>query len=188
MKVWWRAALSIVILAAGVARAADSTPVKGPGGESIGLVLACNDCQKGSGSKCFAGAEEGWLQGKPCGKCLVAANSESPMKYHYDLHFAGKLTSASGKPVKERFVKLFLTNGWGVRTRTDEDGSFRLMLGATEERKVTEPVVIDLGTFVDNVKNKNDEYFAMFFVLPDYKPCDTAAAPNAAPKKSGAQH
>ena len=47
----------------------------------------------------------------------------------------GHLKDENGQPLKGNFVRLYLPNTWTVRTRTDDDGLFRLLLGATAERK-----------------------------------------------------
>jgi len=191
MKVRW----TVVVIAglvgwlarAGIA--ADEIPFKGKAGESLGIVVLCNDCQSGAGKQCLTGAEEGWLNGKACGKCLLESNWGTPPQSPYDMHITGTLVDAANKPIKDRFVKLFLANGWGVRTRTGEDGTFRLTLGATMERK-GEPAVLDIGTRVDAVKGA-DPHYAIFLLPNPYKPCTRKPEPakpdKPKPGKKGAR-
>lgn len=107
---------------------------------------------------------------------MITENYGAHFAYPYDLHFRGKLVDAQGQPIKNRFVKVFMANGWSIRTKTSDDGTYRLMLGATAERKSSTPLVVDLGTRLD-APEQNKEYYAMF-VLPDgYKACPAAAKP-----------
>lgn len=143
-----------------------------PDGTVVARVVLCNDCKDAAGdsAKCPAGAPEGFRNGEPCGSCLLQANWGVLVEYAYDVHVAGILVGADGKPVADRYVKLFLPNGWSIRTRTLEDGSFRLMLGATLERKGKTPITVDVGTRVDTVKGE-DPHFTLYMLPRDYKPC-----------------
>jgi len=186
MTMRWSAiglALAIAVMVPAPSRAqqgADQVDLKTPDGKTFGVVIFCNDCAKPKGKgPCDQGAENGWFQGKPCGQCLLKANPNVLVRYPYDLHVTGKLVDADGKPVKERFVKLFMPNGWGVRTRTLDDGTFRLMLGATADREGKTPITIDLGTRTDSKKGE-DPYFAMFMLPQTYTACSAADAPAAA--------
>ncbi len=187
MQTWLMGVLGMVMLVPTVqaADAPDLQSVTDPDGQTIGVVLQCSSCQSAAGASksCHKGMEQGWLDGKPCGKCLIEANYGARFSYPHDLHFVGKLVDANGEPLKDRFVKLFMANGWNVRTKTSQEGTYRMVLGATAERKGTRPLVIELGTRVDSPKN-NEAYYA-FFMLPDaYKPCPaTAAQPPAKAKK-----
>ncbi len=191
MKLRW----AVVVIAGLVgafaqgALAADQIPFKGKEGESLGVVVLCNDCQSATGKQCHTGAEEGWLAGKACGKCLLESNWGAAPQSPYDIHIIGVLVDTDNKPIKDRFVKLFLANGWGVRTRTDEEGKFRLTLGATMERK-GEPAVLDLGTRVDSIKG-NDPQYAIFLLPDPYKPCtrkpEAAKPDKTKPAKKGAR-
>jgi len=188
MKAWCVATLTMAIVATGFpVWAANETMVKGPDGETLGVVLQCNDCAPSAAhsKKCRGGTEEGWMNGKPCGQCLVASNRKNPWRYPYDLHFTGVLKDAAGKPIKDRFVKLFTANGWSIRTRTSDQGGFRLMLGATGDRKSKQPVVTDLGTLVDVQPASKDAQFAMFLLPSPYEPCPADSVPPA--KKSGSK-
>ena len=160
----------------------DVQAVKGPDGATLAVMIQCNSCAASTGAskKCHTGAEEGYLNGQPCGKCMITENFGKPLPYPYDLHFSGVLVDADGKPIKDRFVKVFMANGWNIRTRTSDVGTYRLMLGATAERKSTTPVVIDLGTRVDDPKETKD-YYAMFMLPEGYKAC---AAPPAKGQKA----
>ena len=186
MKLWWVAALGIV-MATATTRASTPPavqPVKDADGNSFGVLVVCNDCQSaaaGSKKGCDGGAEEGWLDGRPCGKCLLTANYAAQLQYPYDLHVTGKLTNDEGQPVKDRFVKLFMANGWTVRTKTSDQGMFRLTLGATQERKAKQPLVVDLGVRVDSVKG-SDPHYAIFLLPESYKPCTPEAGPARAGK------
>jgi hypothetical protein len=115
---------------------------------------------------------------------MITENYGAAFSYPYDLHFIGKLVDAQGQPVKDRFVKVFMANGWNIRSRTAQDGAFRLMLGATAERKSTTPLVINLGTRTDSPKDNKDNY-AMFLLPEGYKACP--ATDKAPPKKGKAK-
>jgi hypothetical protein len=171
MALGWRVVVvaGLVGTLARVGFAADQIPFKGKGGENLGVVVLCNDCKSATGKDCQTGAEEGWLDGKACGKCLLESNWGTMPESPYDIHIVGILVDPEKKPIKDRFVKMFLPNGWGVRTRTDEEGKFRLTLGATKERK-GEPAVLDIGTRVDTVKGTDPQY-AIFWLPDPYKPC-----------------
>jgi hypothetical protein len=185
MKLWWVLGLNIIIAATVATRviAAENTQlIKDPDGNSVGLLVICSSCESSGGSarRCQTGVQQGWLNGKQCGKCMLAANAGQTLHHAYDLHFTGTLVDNAGAPRKERFVRMFLANGWTVRTRTGNDGGFRLMLGATENRKSKNPVVVDLGTRVD-AKPGTEDY--SFYVLPEsYKPCPPEAATPGAQK------
>ena len=190
MTVRWMAALSVMMVSAAAYASSNEQPIKGADGVTVAVLANCNDCQSGESATCHSGAEQGWLNGKPCGKCLLDANYGVTLKYPYDVHIVGNLVDPEGKPVKDRFVKAFLPNGWTIRGRTAEQGKFRLMLGATAERQSKEPVVVNLGQHVDT--KKGDDQFYSVFILPEsYKPCDAAATksahtrPGAHPKAKG---
>lgn len=176
----WIAGLTVLLVAAHAWGAGDTIPVKGADGGSYGVLVFCNDCRsEGMKGPCHTGADAGWYNGKPCGTCMVEANHDVILRYPVDIHITGKLVTASGKPIKERFIKLFLPNGWGVRTRTQEDGTFRMMLGATAERESKSPLVIDVGTRTDSEKKGTDPHYAMFFMPESYKPCAENQKPAA---------
>jgi len=164
----------------------DVQPVKSPDGTTLGVLVQCNSCASATGDskKCHTGVEEGYLDAQPCGKCMITENYGATLLYPYDLHFIGKLVDAQGQPVKDRFVKVFMANGWNIRSRTGQDGGFRLMLGATAERKSTTPLVVNLGTRADSPKD-NKDYYAMFLLPDGYKACSAADKPQ--PKKAKAK-
>jgi hypothetical protein len=181
MRRWWMVAIGALMATAAVAaQLPDQQTVKDPEGNTVGVLLFCNDCQS-AGKDCYGGAESGFLNGKPCGKCLIESNYGTVIRYGYDLHVTGTLTDPEGNPVKNRFVKLFLPNGWGVRSRTTDQGNFRLMLGPTTERKSKQPLVIDVGARIDTKKGDDPQY-AMYLLPETYKPCAAGAA------KPQAQH
>jgi hypothetical protein len=154
-------------------KAPDVQPIKGTDGETWAMLVQCNSCSSPGGKKCHAGAEEGFLNGQPCGKCMIVENYGARFSYPYDLHLTGKLVDAQGKPIKDRFVKIFMANGWNIRTRTSEAGTYRLMLGATAERKSATPLVIDLGTRADAPAD-NKDFYAMYLLPEGYKACPPA--------------
>jgi hypothetical protein len=184
MKLWWIAGLNMIaVMAATRIIAAESTqPVKDPDGNTVGLVVICESCQSAAGStkRCQTGVQQGWLDGKPCGKCMLVENAGQAPRSAHDLHFIGKLVDDAGAPRKERFVRMFLPNNWTMRSRTTEDGGFHLTLGATEPRKSKSPLLIDLGTRVD-AKPGTDDY-SFYFLPQSYKPCPPGAAAPVAQK------
>jgi len=162
--------------------APDVQPIKGPDGAILAVLVQCNGCASpgGTAKKCYTGIEEGYLNGQPCGKCMITENFGARFAYPYDLHLTGKLVDPEGQPIKDRFVKVFMANGWSIRTRTGAEGTYRAMLGATAERKSSTPLVVDLGTRVDSPKD-NKDYYAMFLLPDGYKECPASAKPQ--PKK-----
>ncbi len=185
MELWRVLGLSIVTTVAGLPAlaAAGTQPIKDQSGKTLAVVVACDSCQSSEASKkqCHTGVEHGWLNGAPCGKCMLDENAGQPLGYPYDLHLTGKLVDADGSPLKQRFVKLYLSNGWTVRTRTGDDGVYRLMLGATQDRKGKKPLVVDLGSQVD-VGGKAAADYALYFLPEAYKPCPPDAAKSETPK------
>lgn len=161
-----------VFVGAGVAAAEDA--VKDPDGKTLAVVLDCNSCQDPkTGKNCESGVEKGFYAGKPCGKCLLDANYPTRIIYPYDLQFIGYLKDEKGQPMKGKFVRLYLPNTWTVRTRTMDDGMFRLLLGATAERK-GKGLVIRLGDHTMRSDSKASEY-ALYMMPDNYKPCAAAA-------------
>jgi len=176
MRGGWQAAVTIVTLATALSRAAaDILPVRDEDGNTLAVVVVCSECQSPTTAKtCAGGTEHGWLDGKPCGQCLLQQNAVATMTYPYDLHFTGTLVDATGAPLKNRFVKLFMANGWSVKTRTSESGTFRLMLGATLTRKSKTPLVTDLGKRLDT-RPADDAQYALFFLPAHFTPCPPGA-------------
>jgi hypothetical protein len=99
------------------------------------------------------------------------------------LLFTGELVDEKGEPVKQRFVKVFIANGWSIRTRTSDEGKYRLMLGAIGERKSSTPLAIDLGKRVDTTSD-DSPYYAMYLLPPGYTPCPPAGKAAPAGKKA----
>ena len=179
MKVWGVLALALTMAGSvGAASLGDAHVVQDATGKTLAVVVVCSDCRDAQApNNCHSGIEEGWLDGKACGRCLVDANANTRFQYSQDLHFTGKLIDGAGRPVKDRFVKLSMANGWAVRTRTSDEGTFRLLLGPTEKRTSKSPVVTDLGVRVDLAKSNGPDY-AILMLPESYKPC---AAPTAKP-------
>src|SRR5262245_44353051 len=162
----------VAMLAFLVAPAGATTDVvKDPEGKTLAVILDCNSCQKpdAKGGKCESGADMGFNDGKPCGKCLLDANFPTRIPYAYDLQFIGYLKDEKGQPLKGKFVRLYLPNTWTVRTRTGDDGLFRLLLGATVDRK-GKGLVIPLCTRTLPKDTKAAEY-ALYMLPPNYKTC-----------------
>ena len=183
----WYLSVGIGLIAATMAtqvRAAGGTqPVKDSDGNTLAVVVSCDTCKAesgGAGKPCAAGAEEGWLDAQPCGKCLLAANAQQPFAFPYDIHIVGKLLDGTGNPLKERFVKMFTPLGWSMRSRTADDGTFHFIMGATAERKSQSPVLTDLGVHVDTAKGT--PYYTFFLLPESYRQCTAAPAEPAAKK------
>lgn len=166
--------LLLLTLACATPALGASDLVKDPDGNTLAVVIDCNSCTDGKGKSCTGGVESGFFEGKPCGKCLLEANFPTRIPYPYDLQFIGTLKDENGEPLKGRFVRLYLPNTWTVRTRTLDDGLFRLLLGATVERK-GKGLVIKLGDRMMRKDSASAEY-ALFMLPPDYKPCTADAA------------
>lgn len=186
MKLWGIAMFSLVLATSGVhaETAPDTVAVKDSDGNTWAVVVTCTDCQSTAAKKtCHSGVEEGWVKGQPCGKCLVNENAGTKFRYPYDLHVTGTLVDTAGKPVKERFIKMFMANGWNVRTRTFEDGKFRLILGAMDERKSQIPMVTDIGVRVDP-KDASKAHYALYLMPESYKPCSEQTRPPGEEKRT----
>lgn len=118
----------------------------------------------------FGGSEDGKIGPDRCGQCLIEANWGATLKYPYDLHIKGTLLDEAGKPIANRLVHFFLPNGWVVKTRTTDTGYFRILLGATAERKSDKPLTTDIGT--KKMRNDNKaEYYALYLMQENFKPC-----------------
>lgn len=151
---------------------AKSQVVKDPEGKTIAVVINCNSCKGEKGAQCVTGVDDGFHGDAPCGQCAIKANFGTRITYAYDVLIMGTLKDEKGEPVRGRFVKLFLPNTWTVRTRTGDDGLFRLLLGATAERK-GKPVVVQLGD-LKTPKDSKAEYYALFMLPEEHKPCAPA--------------
>src|SRR5262245_44516663 len=91
MQRFWWFAVTLILVGAGsaVAAASNDIRVKDPEGKTVAVVVLCNECRSGgehAGKPCNTGAEDGWQGDQPCGRCLVAANSDALLRYPYDLH------------------------------------------------------------------------------------------------------
>lgn len=162
--------LSALLLPAMVS--AKSAVLKDPDGKSIAVVMSCSSCKGEKGEQCITGVEDGFNGEAACGQCAMKSNFGTRISYAYDVLIMGNLKDEKGEPVRGRFVKLFLPNTWTVRTRTGDDGLFRLLLGATAERK-GKPLVVQLGD-LKTTKDSKAEYYALFMVPEDHKPCAPA--------------
>ncbi len=186
MKSWWIAGIIMFVAMARAlaAPAPDVQIIKDNDGTVLGMTVVCSECQSGAGTSkaaCTGGAETGWVDGKPCGKCLLSANANARWQSRHSMHFTGKLVDQSGQPAKDRFVKLFLTNGWSVRSKTGDDGTYRLMVGPTVQPKAKKPLRVDLGARVDSGKSR--DYFAIYLLPESYNPCAASEGPPASVEK-----
>ncbi|HXQ20313.1 MAG TPA: hypothetical protein VN812_01480 [Candidatus Acidoferrales bacterium] len=181
MKVWVMAAVGMVVVnVAAQAAPPNAQTIKDDSGRLLATLALCSDCQSAGGKACHTGVEHGWLDGQACGKCLLDANYGWHYQSSRGLVFVGTLTDAAGQPVKDRYVKLFVANGWSVRGRTSDDGSFRLMLGSTEPGAAKKSVATDIGRRIDTPTNNDPKSsYAMYLLPAPYKPC--SAPPTPAP-------
>jgi len=156
----------------------DAAKVKESDGTVYAVVV---DCPQPDPT--YGGSEDSTIGTDRCGQCLIEANWGQPMKYPYDLHIRGTLVDEAGKPLKGKMLQFFLPNGWTVKTRTADNGYFRILLGATAERKSKEPLMTDIGT--KKMRNDNKAaYYAMFLLPDNFKPCaEKGKQKEAAPKK-----
>jgi hypothetical protein len=148
---------------------AKSAVVKDPEGKTVAVVMSCNSCKGEKGTQCVDGVDDGFSGDTPCGQCAMKANFGTRISYAYDILIMGTLKDEKSEPVRGRFVKLFLPNTWTVRTRTGDDGLFRLLLGATAERK-GKPIVVQMGD-LKAPKETKSEYYALFMLPEDHKAC-----------------
>lgn len=118
----------------------------------------------------FGGAEEGKIGSDACGQCLVEANWGILLRYPYDLFIKGMMLDQNGEPIPNQMIQFFLPNGWVVKTRSAENGFFRILLGATDERKSSEPLTMDIGT-KRMQKDSKAPYYALYMMPEDFKPC-----------------
>ncbi len=128
----------------------------------------------------YGGAEEGTIGPDRCGECLIQANWGAALKYPYDLLVKGTLVDEGGKPLKGKMIQFFLPNGWTVKTRSADNGFFRIILGAIGERKGKDALTTDIGT----IKMRSDSkaaYYALYMMPENFKPC--AEKPKGKPAK-----
>jgi hypothetical protein len=175
MKTWWIVALGAVAIAP-AALAADSVALKDENGKVLAVAVVCNECKAGDkqdGKKCYDGATEGWLEDQRCGDCLLESNWGVLIRYPRDLWVTGRLLKDDGQPAAKHYLKMFLPNGWSVRTQTKDDGTFRMKLGATIEREKGETLVINIGDRVDRLRSGNEQF--SLYLMPDaYNQCAAA--------------
>jgi hypothetical protein len=135
----------------------------------------------GKNAASFGGSEDGKIKADACGKCLLDANWGTFIRYPYDVHIKGMMLDENDKPVENQLVHFFLPNGWTVKTRTASTGFFRVILGATDERKSKTPLTMDIGTH--RIKTGTKIPYYAFFILPeDFTPCGTSKKPGTAGK------
>src|SRR6185295_4592855 len=121
-------------------KVADSSKVKE--GDTVFAVVV--DCPQADPT--FGGSEDGTIGGDRCGQCLIESNWGTVLKYPYDLLIKGTLVDEGGQPLKGKMLQFYLPNGWTVKTRTADNGFFRILLGATGDRKSKDPLTADIGT------------------------------------------
>jgi hypothetical protein len=177
---------AIGVLLAGQPVGAKQDVVKDPDGKPIAVIVDCNSCNDAQpGAACADGVEAGFHAGQRCGACLIDANYGKRILYPYDLTLSGTLKDENGAPLKQKFVKLFTSANFGVRTRTLDDGRFFMRLGATAERKGSKPLLIDLGTRVMPKDSKAPQY-ALYMLPEGFAACgDKKAAEQPARKPEG---
>ena len=167
MRMVW---VLVLLLFVPIGASASQNEVKDKDGKTWAVILDCSSCKSGKGSDCVTGLEKGFHNKAKCGSCLLESNFGTRIDYPYDLHIVGKLKDEKGNPLKNKFVKLFLPNTWTVKTRTRDDGTFRLLLGATLERQAKKPLVVDIGDHTQRADSDTENY-ALFMMEPTYKPC-----------------
>ena len=143
----------------------ESNKVKDTDGTVYAVVVDC----PGS-DPTYGGAEEGKIGPDSCGQCLVESNWGTMLKHPYDVIIKGTMLDESGQPIKNQMIHFFLPNGWTVKTRSAENGYFRILLGATAERKSKEPLQTDIGTKKTH-KDSKAPFYAMYLMPENFKPC-----------------
>ncbi len=167
-------ALLLISSSAFAVNITDAQRLKDPDGKTLALLLVCNQCKEpgpGFSEKCPTGVPEGYFGGEPCGDCLMKSNYGKRIGYPYDLLIKGQLNDPQGKPLDSQFVRLILPNGWSVTSRTTKEGKFRLILGATEDRRANTPLTKDVGTFTFERTKGKDKAFTIFMLPEQYKRC-----------------
>lgn len=148
---------------------ATQNAIQSPDGKTLALILDCDSCRDAkTESACKTGVENGYHDSAACGQCLVVSNYGTRIPYGYDLQIFGHIKDENGKPLSGKFVKLLLPNSWTMRTRTTDDGMFRLMLGATSDRQGG-PIKVELGDRTMSAAQTGD--YLLYMMPPNYKPC-----------------
>jgi len=156
----------------------DNMRIRGQDNTVYAVIVDCPQPDAGSGpnATAFGGAEEGRIGSDRCGSCLIDANWGTHLLYPQELVITGKLLDENGGPRAKTMVRFFLPNGWSVKTRTLDDGYFRVMLGATAERKSNQPITVDIG--IRRLKRGKDvPYYAMYILPEHFKPCPSEKRP-----------
>ena len=172
----WLVTAMICALTATTAEAriqvSDDMHLRDKDGTTYMVVIDCpQPGVKKDAGKFFGGSEHSTIGKDRCGKCLIDANWGVYLKHPYDVLIKGKLADENEKPIKNKLVHFFLPNGWTVKTRTADSGYFRIVMGATAERKSRELLEMDLGT--RHMKKESAAPFYAFYVLPQsFKACE----------------
>lgn len=148
----------------------DEMKVKDSEGNVFAVVV---DCPRPDPT--FGGAQDGTIGPDRCGQCLVESNWGTMLKYPYDLHIKGTLLDESGQPIAQQMIQFFLPNGWTVKTRSADNGYFRILLGATAERKSSDPLTTDIGTKKMRKDRDKSDIYAFYLMPENFKPCAEAA-------------
>ena len=178
MKTWWILALSAVAITSAAHAAPVEVSLKDENGKVLAVAVVCGECKAGEqgSKKCYDGATKGWLGDKPCGDCLLESNWGVLIRYPRDLAVIGRLVKEDGQPAAKHYVKMFLPNGWSVRSQTKEDGTFRMKMGATAERVKGETLILDVGDRVDKLRSGTEQF--SFYLMPDaYNSCSAPESP-----------
>jgi hypothetical protein len=150
----------------------DTQRIKDPDGKTLAVVLKCNQCRtKAEKGPCLDGADDGYLDGDPCGECLINANFNARVLYPYDITITGTLLDGEGKPLENQFVRVKQPNGWSTTSRAQKDGKFRLLLGATQPRKGKTPVALDVGVLTYKKAEGKSGAFNLFLLPENFQPC-----------------
>lgn len=164
------AVLLALVVSAPMAQAkipvSDEMKVKDSEGNVFAVVV---DCPRSDPT--FGGSQEGTIGPDRCGQCLIESNWGTMLKYPYDLHIKGMLLDENGEPVAQQMIQFFLPNGWTVKTRSADTGYFRILLGATAERKSPDPLTTDIGTKKMSKQRDKSDIYALYLMPESFKPC-----------------
>ena len=149
----------------------DDMKLKGEDGQTYAIVVDCP--QEGSTKKgiVFGGSEDSMVGKARCGQCLINANYGAKLIYPFDLHIKGVLVDENGAPLKGKMLQFHFPIGWTVKTRTSDTGYFRILMGATAERKSDAMLEKDLGK-LHMKKDSKMPFYALYVLPPDFRPCE----------------
>ncbi len=166
---WWMAVLAVYVLTTTAAGAAititDGMRLKDDSGHTYAVIVDCP--QPGT---TFGGSDASKIGKDRCGQCLIDANWGTFIPHPYDVVITGTLVDEKGEPVKDQLIQMYLPNGWTVKTRSAATGYFRMVMGATEERKSDQPISLDLGKR-HLKKDAPQPYYALYMLPEHFKPC-----------------